>query len=186
MVGSKMPGKQMVKEQMMKTLATSKKDIFEIAKETINAKELGYSVVIPHVCNNVNLFGAGFTEAITKHYPVVKTNYHLLGKSFMLKNPGYVQFIDVDREPKYNRRLIIANMIAQNGVVSKHNPRPLNYAYLVKSMVDVKKYIIKNFNSENKVRIYAPKFGSGLARGNWSFIKCLIEDIWEGIDVTIF
>ena len=96
----------------MNILQKSTKDIFETAKEAIYAKELGYSVVVPHVCNNVNLFGAGFAADVANKYPIVKTNYHLLGKSFLSKNPGYVQFIDVEREPLYNRRLIFANMIA--------------------------------------------------------------------------
>ena len=170
----------------MNILQKSTKDIFETAKEAIYAKELGYSVVVPHVCNNVNLFGAGFAADVANKYPIVKTNYHLLGKSFLSKNPGYVQFIDVEREPLYNRRLIFANMIAQNWIISKNNKRPLNYAYLVKSMVEVKKYIIRNFNSENKVKIYCPKFGSKLAGGNWNFINCLIEDIWHGIGITVF
>lgn len=170
----------------MGNLVSSKKDIFKTAKDAINAKQLGYSVIVPHVCNNINLFGAGFAKTVADHYPDVKTNYHLLGKNFLLRNPGYTQFVDVDREPTYNRRLIFANMIAQNGIRSEKNPRPLNYAYLVKSMVSVKKFILDNFNSENKVKIFAPKFGSRLAGGNWSFITCLIEDIWSGIDVTIF
>ena len=170
----------------MVNLVKSKKNIFKTAKNTINAKEIGYSIIIPHVCNNANLFGAGFAKSVAEYYPEVKTNYHLLGKNFLLRNPGYVQFIDVDREPTYNRRLIFANMIAQNGIRSEKNPRPLNYAYLVKSMVSVRKFILDNFNSENKVKIFAPKFGSKLAGGNWTFINCLVEDIWTNIDVTIF
>jgi hypothetical protein len=69
----------------MNILQKSTKDIFEKAKGAIYAKELGYSVVVPHVCNNVNLFGAGFAADVANKYPIVKTNYHLLGKSFLSK-----------------------------------------------------------------------------------------------------
>lgn len=151
----------------------------------MKAQDVGTSVIIPHVCNNIDLFGAGFASAIAKEYPDVKSNYHLLGKKFLKDNPGYVQYIDVEYEKKYNRRIIVANMIAQNGVRSYTNTRPLNYAYLVKSMVDVKRFVLKNFNSENPVEIHTPKFGSGLAGGNWEFISCLIEDIWNNIKVVV-
>ena len=79
-------------------LIISKKDIFDTAKLCIKAQDLGTSVIIPHVCNNVDLFGAGFAAAISKEYPDVKNNYHLLGKKFLKEHPGYVQYIDVEYE----------------------------------------------------------------------------------------
>lgn len=163
----------------------SKKDIFDTSKLCIKAQDIGTSIIIPHVCNNIDLFGAGFASAIASKYPIVKDNYHLLGKKFLKDHPGYVQYIDVEKENKYTRKITVANMIAQNGVRSYKNPRPLNYAYLVKAMVDIKGYIIKNFNSENPAEIHTPKFGSGLAGGNWDFISCLIEDIWGNIKVVV-
>lgn len=167
----------------MKT--TSKKDIFEISKLSVYAQALGSSVIIPHVCNNVDLFGAGFAQNINAIYPDVKKNYHLLGKKFLKEHPGYVQFNTVEYESTYSRSLIVANMIAQNGIRSKENTRPLNYAYLTKSMIEVKKYILTNFK-DSRVQIHCPKFGSGLSGGSWSFISCLIEDIWSDINVVVF
>jgi hypothetical protein len=38
----------------------------------------------------------------------------------------------------------------------------------------------------NKVQIHAPKFGSGLAGGNWAFIQELIKDIWNNYSVFIY
>lgn len=165
----------------------SNKEIFEIAKLRVYSKSSNScNVIIPHVCNNIDLFGAGFAHAISEKYPEVKNNYHLLGKKFLKDNPGYVQFIDVDYEKQYNRRLIVANMIAQNGVRTARNPRPLNYAYLLKSMLDIKKFVLTKFNSENPVEIHCPKFGSGLAGGNWKFISDLIEDCWSNIPVLVY
>jgi hypothetical protein len=40
-------------------------------------------------------------------------------------------------------------------------------------------------NNEN-IEIHAPKFGSGLAGGNWNFISDLIEDIWGKYNVFIY
>jgi hypothetical protein len=77
-------------------------------------------------------------------------------------------------------------MIAQNGLFSHDNPRPLNYAYLVKSMLQIKKYMTTNYGVDNPIEIYSPKFGSGLAGGDWNFIENLIEDIWNQFKVLIF
>jgi len=157
------------------------RDIFEIAGEHINAKENGESIIIPHICNNANVFSGSFAQYIDSHYPEIKTNYSLLGRTFLSNNPGYVQFVDVDREPLYNRRLIIATMIAQNSLYSK-NRRTLNYAYLVKSMIEVKKYVVRNFNAESKIKILVAKNAFKQGNGNWTFITNLIEDVWGDID----
>jgi hypothetical protein len=36
------------------------------------------------------------------------------------------------------------------------------------------------------VQIHAPKFGCGLAGGNWNFIQDLITDIWKNIQVFVY
>jgi hypothetical protein len=41
-------------------------------------------------------------------------------------------------------------------------------------------------NETNKVEIHAPKFGSGLAGGNWNFISELINDVWYDLQVYIY
>jgi hypothetical protein len=163
-------------------------DLFEHIKHIIKAGNNGSTVIVPHVCNNIDAFGAGFASAVAKNYPIVKENYHLLGLSFLKNNLGYVQFVDVYKDSTYGHKLIFANMIAQNGLINTNNPRPLNYLALTKSMVSVAKYIQQNFSDdhENKVQIHAPKFGSGLAGGNWNFIQDLIKDIWTNIPTFIY
>lgn len=161
-------------------------DIFNYVDHYINAENNGCSIIIPHVCNNINVFGAGFASAITKHYPIVKENYHLLGNTFLKNNLGHTQFIEVSKNKTYGHKLIFANMISQNGIISSNNPRPLNYLALAKSMVSVTNYISSNYNEDNKVQIHAPKFGCGLAGGNWNFIENLIEDIWKNFSITIY
>lgn len=161
-------------------------DLFDHITKVVKAGNNGSSVIVPHVCNNINSFGAGFAAAVSDHYPIVKENYHLLGSSFLKNNLGYVQFIEVFKDSQYEHKLIFANMIAQNGTIHKQNPRPLNYLYLTKCMQSVAKYINQQFDSENRVQIHAPKFGSGLAGGNWSFIEELIHDIWTNIPTFIY
>lgn len=161
-------------------------NLFNSVEQNIRIGYNGTSVIVPHVCNNIDSFGAGFASGVAKYYPIVKQNYHMLGTHFLKNNLGYVQFVQVAKDNTYGHKLVFANMIAQNGVISANNPRPLNYAALVKSMTAVSSYINQNFDRESRVQIHAPKFGSGLAGGNWQFIEQLIEDIWSNIPVYIY
>ena len=164
-------------------------DIFDSIKKRTHTENCGSTVIVPHVCNNIDIFDAGFAAQVAKHYPEVKANYHMLGKSFLRNNLGHSQIIKVYEQPKYKHKLFFVNMIAQNGVRSSKNPRPLNYAGLVRSMIQISQFILSNtaFLQKNEnVEIHAPKFGSGLAGGNWHFINELIDDIWGKYNVFIY
>lgn len=162
-----------------------KGDLFDYVHKYVSNQERGCSVLIPHVCNNIGAFGAGFVAAINKHYPIVRENYQLLGKPSL--KLGYVQYVEVYKDKSYGHKLVFANMIAQNGLISENNTRPLNYYALCKCMASVSEYMAKNFdNDTNSPQIHCPKFGCGLAGGNWNFIQDLIEDIWKNIPVFVY
>lgn len=165
-----------------------KSNIFEVTKNIVQSKHLGSTIIVPHVCNNIGLFGAGFAAAVRASYPIVATNFELLGRKpatrkFTTKL-GYVQYVRVMKDPEYLHELIFANMISQNGTISQNNPRPLNYEALVKSMIDVRNYA-QSLDKE-KIQIHCPKFGSGLAGGEWDFIEKLIEDIWSNYITCVY
>jgi hypothetical protein len=161
-------------------------DLFDYINSYINQGNNGSSIIVPHVCNNIDSFGAGFAGAVAKHYPSVKENYHLLGNSFLKNNLGYTQFVEVAKDKTYGHKLIFANMIAQNGIIAHNNPRPLHYGALVRSMILVNQFIQQNFDATNPVQIHAPKFGCGLAGGNWNFIEDLIRDVWSKQPIFIY
>lgn len=170
-------------------ITISNKDIFDIIVERIKAERNGSTVFVPHVCNNVDTFGAGFAGQLANKFPSVKADYHMLGKKFLNNNMGYAQILKVYEEPKYRHKLFFVNMIAQNGLIGPKNPRPLNYLALTRSMNALSHFIISNtgFSSgQEKVEIHCPKFGSGLAGGNWNFISDLISDIWSKFFVTVY
>lgn len=170
-------------------IITSNRDIFEIIVDRIYAEQNGCTVFVPHVCNNIDAFGAGFAAQVADKFPSVKADYHMLGKKFLQNNMGYAQILKVAEEPKYRHKLFFVNMIAQNGIISSNNPRPLNYFALAKSMSLISNYIVNNtgfLNGNEKIELHCPKFGSGLAGGNWSFITNLIEDIWGKYNVTVY
>jgi hypothetical protein len=165
------------------------RDIFECIENRIRAGHAGATVIVPHVCNNLDLFGAGFAASVADVYPSVKANYHMLGKTFLKSNLGHSQILKVKEDKKYRHGLYFVNMIAQNGIRSHNNPRPLNYAALVKSMIQISQFINNQTGFSNKtenVEIHAPKFGSGLAGGNWNFISDIIEDVWSKYNVYIY
>ena len=136
-------------------------------------------IIIPHVCNNQGVWGAGFVVPLGKKYPLAKTIYlrnHLLGQLDL----GSVDFIEV------SDNIMVANMIAQ----TLGGSRPLYYndlAYCMDTIIGTKD---DEFDKDTKGRfqkIVCPMFGSGLAGGDWNFIEKLIEDCWirEGWDVTV-
>ena len=157
-------------------------DLFDKIEHYVSGGNSGCSIIVPHVCNNINLFGSGFAAEISKKYPIVKENFHLLGNKATL---GQTQIITAYKDQKFGHELIFANMIAQNGVISQSNRRPLNYAALCKCMTSIASYI-KQKDPESRIQIHAPKFGSSLAGGNWLFIKELIADIWKDFSVSIY
>lgn len=167
----------------------SNKNIFDIIQSRVKAANNGCSIFVPHVCNNIDQFGAGFAAQVADRFPSVKANYHMLGKSFLQKNMGYAQIVQVAEEQTYKHKLFFVNMIAQNGVRSESNPRPLNYFALVKSMNLLSNYITNYIAASNmsvNVEIHCPKFGSGLAGGDWNLISYLIDDIWNKFPVIAY
>jgi O-acetyl-ADP-ribose deacetylase (regulator of RNase III) len=174
----------MIKNKKKPIVYISNINIFDHSSNRINDKETGSTVLIPHVCNNIGVFGGGFAAQVVNKFPIVKENFQLLGNKIPL---GKVQYIKIATENLYKHSIIMANMVSQNGLISSNNPRPLNYEYLVKSMCSVREYVRDlDKNSEYKTEIHCPKFGSGLAGGDWNLISSLIEDIWYDIPVFVY
>jgi hypothetical protein len=174
--------KKILKNNSLKTNYTSvfKKNIFDCILNMVNAEENGSTVIVPHVCNNVNEFNIGFAKAVSEHYPIVKENFHMYTSKAKL---GSTQFVEVVKNNKYGHRIIFANMIAQNGLYSPKNTRPINYAALVYCMNNVRNYVKKLEKEEEifRVEIHSPKLGSGMSGGDWKIISELICDTWVDI-----
>ena len=127
--------------------------------------------LIFHVVNSVGAWGAGFVVPLGQHFPEAQQAY-LDIQEYRL---GEVQFITNEDI------IVIANAIAQKGCMSYDNPKPLSYKHLKRCMK-----IAGDFCRLNELAIQAPKFGSGLAGGNWEIIENLIKYIWKDINVTIY
>lgn len=142
------------------------------------------NIVIPHICNNLGRWGAGFTGAITKRWPNVEMNYRTWFKNkidhedipFRL---GRVSIVSA------GQGIFVANMLAQDGTINEPGQwlPPIRYGALALAMY----YVLQQTKSK-KASIHCPKFGCGLAGGNWEVIRSMIREIWvaRGIDVSIY
>ena len=141
-----------------------------------HVKKSKKQVVVPHIVNNVGLWGSGFVIGVSDHYPGAEKSY---------RSKRQLELGDVDYYTCDN--ITVANMVAQNGVkgyakVPMYNdPKPIRYAALCECMGWVHTYC-KTWGCE----IHAPMFGADRAGGNWSFISELIDEIWRDISVTIY
>jgi hypothetical protein len=147
-----------------------------------------HAVIIPHVCNDMGAWGAGFVVPLGRKYPDAqkgykdwadgkppKAAYYPAGLDFAL---GRVQMVYGADKPM----VIVANMIAQERV---GGARPLRYNALAYCMDAVAADCLEH---HPKAEIRCPLFGAGLAGGQWPFIEALIEDCWlrQGFDVTVY
>lgn len=139
-------------------------DLFEGVKKCVEAGNL---VLIPHICNDIGAWGAGFVVPLGKFYPKAKDLYTAAGKDLIL---GETILAD-DGVVK------VAHMIAQH----KLGGKAIRYAALAKCMTTVREKV-----PPKSVKIHAPLFGAGLAGGNWDFIEELIDEVWGNYDITVW
>lgn len=138
-------------------------------------------VVIAHVCNDLGMWGAGFALTFKRRYPQAfdlfspwfnsekKKGQSMLGKSqvvTLVENNG--------------ASLYACNMVAQAGLYSKSNPMPLQYDALQHCLS-----ALERFCKHTNAIVYMPKIGSGLARGEWSYIYDMIVNNLSIRDVAV-
>ena len=150
----------------------------------VRVKDVVGPVLIPHVCNDKGVFGAGFALAVSRYFPHVREAY--LGwfahgvdqhdkRVFGL---GECQYVPVGFE---GSEVEVVNMVAQG----LGGSRPLRYAMLAKCMEELGHDAVTGLGG--KPVIFCPFFGAGLAGGDWNFIEELIKDCWldRGLLVTV-
>lgn len=147
-------------------------DLFDNLPSPVENEKLIY---VPHVCNNIPLWGSGFVIGIMNKWPNAKTYHYSIKPELGLNQYDFVQ-----------QNVCLINMCAQKGISWGNGKRPLQYASLVKCMTNARN-VISNMSSTNvSPEIMTCKFGSKRSGGDWNFIEDLIEEIWEGIPVTVF
>lgn len=135
------------------------------------------NVFVPHICNNVKAYAAGVAACIRQKWPSAYVEYMDMEQSL-----GNISVVKC-RDDRY-ASLSVINMIAQDGLRSKENPKPIKYGALVKAMERAALCMKASKNPE----VHCPAFGTGLAGGDWDIIRALIIEIWstQSIPVTIY
>ena len=142
---------------------------------------------IIHVCNDKGYWGAGFVLAVSKRWHQPEARYRevrelMWGEDMVL---GRVQIVKVEEN------LWVVNMIGQHNVgFDRQGCPPIRYSAIYQALTRVAEVAKedKYCGEDYAVSIHAPKFGAGLAGGDWDRIegiidKCLID---AGLDVTIY
>ena len=133
---------------------------------------------IIHVCNDKNQWGAGFVISVSKRWPKAEQEYRGWYRSQNNFKLGEIQIVTVQSDTA------IVNMIAQEGVgPDKYGKPPIRYDALKSCLDKIGEHVSNEGGS-----IHGPRFGSGLAGGNFDLIEPMITDllIKRGINVTIY
>jgi O-acetyl-ADP-ribose deacetylase (regulator of RNase III) len=129
---------------------------------------------ILHCCNDKGYWGKGFVLALSKRWKKPEKMYRAEIKYVL----GTVHFVRVEKD------ICVVNMIAQhdvrpikvNGVIVP----PIRYDALRECLTFINKIALGT-----GATIHAPRFGAGLAGGNWEKIEQLIKETIT-VDVTIY
>ena len=140
---------------------------------------------IIHCCNDLGLWGAGFVLAISRRWPEPEEAYYALGKTCGGYNLGNAHAVKVEEN------LWVVNMLGQSGVGRRGDAQPpIRYKAIRRALKDVAEMAFTPaYRGPCKsVAIHAPRFGAGLAGGDWSVIEKLIEEelVSHGLSVTIY
>lgn len=133
-----------------------------------------------HICNDKFGWGLGFVLSLSKKWKAPEYRY----RNSLVLEMGTIQVIDVEDD------IIVINMIAQTllhhaipksiSINNKFEERkiPLSYPALEECLKKVNKIATKI-----NATVHGPRFGAGLAGGDWKVIEQMINDI---ISVPVF
>lgn len=140
--------------------------------------------IIIHVCNDRGQWGKGFVVALSEKWSEPEAAYR---KVDWRERLGDVQYVPVSDS------ITVANMIAQHDTRPSQNTAlvdgswvqrpPIRYGALARCLNNVAGYALGM-----GATVHAPRFGAGLAGGDWSTVELLILEclVDQHVDVTIY
>lgn len=151
-------------------------NILDIAENLVNSQKNGASIIIPHICNNQNLFVGGLSKILTSRYPKIKANFEVVGKQQL----GKTQLIKA-LDGFSDQSLYIANMIVQD----KQN-KSIKYLALVKCMDTIKSYVNQLNQQQRNVQIHIAENDFPCDKHEFEVIRNIMQDIWFKIPIYIY
>jgi O-acetyl-ADP-ribose deacetylase (regulator of RNase III) len=145
--------------------------------------------IIAHVVNDCGRWGSGFVVAVSKRWDSPEKMYRLWHRGGTFGVPfelGNVQFIPVgyNYQDLSERGIIIANMLAQNGLKSPDSPKPVCYRSLRKCLS-----CVWETAKSKDASVHIPyKMGCDRGGGDWSEVETIIQEelVRKGISVTVY
>lgn len=132
--------------------------------------------IIVHCCNNVGAWGAGFVMALSRKWEEPEREYRKWAHTHAGSLPlGQVQFVAV------GSKIVVANLIGQNGLRSPHHTSPVNYGAISTGMG-----IVAEKARVHGASIHMPRMGCGLAGGSWRMIESILEETVGDLSVTVY
>ena len=135
--------------------------------------------IIAHCCNDAGYWNAGFVRALSERFHQPEDAYRRWAQTdapvpFAL---GQVLFT------KVKGGLCVANIVAQHGIRSSSNSRPIRYDSLQRGLARVCKLAL-----DHNASVHMPRIGAGLAGGDWAIIAEIInqELCTYGVNVTVY
>lgn len=171
----------MSKEQSMTTQSKNKSvNILNVAESVVKLSKGGASIIVPHMCNNKNIFFGGLSKDIEIRYPKVKADFEVglnnsLGKvQFSKAYGGYG-----------DQAIYIANMIA---VDIDNNRSKIKYPALIHCMGLVSEFInkLKNHYSDHNIHIYTSPKDFPCSKNEFFFIHNIMQDVWKNIPIYTY
>lgn len=141
------------------------------------------NVIIAHVCNDIGVWGAGFTRAINAQWDRPELWYRTwhrnwrngIGICFGL---GMTQVVPTDDNAW---GVHVSNMIGQHGICGYHNPCPIRYKALAVCLTR-----LNEATQMLNASVVMPRIGCGLAGGKWEMVEPLIQENLKEVDVRVF
>jgi O-acetyl-ADP-ribose deacetylase (regulator of RNase III) len=140
---------------------------------------------IIHVCNDLGLWGSGFVLAVSARWPQPEAAYYRMGERCNGYAQGNIDIVEVDEN------LWVVNMIGQKGVARRGTTiPPVRYSSIRNALTQVAEAALdEQYRGPFKsVAIHCPKFGAGLAGGDWRVIEQIIQEelVDKGLEVTVY
>lgn len=148
--------------------------IKEIEGDLIKLALHGRFDAIAHGCNCMNAQKSGIAKQMVEHF---QTNIYPLERPELYGSVLKLGMIDGQQYIMNGKILTVFNFYTQYNFATKANPTPFNYGAFWSCLQQYRTHF-------PMLSLGIPMIGAGLAGGDWSRIREIIEE-FHGLDITI-
>lgn len=143
--------------------------------------------LILHICNDEGGWGSGFVLGLNKTFGTQENSPCFMyrqwygGVADSRTGPFKLGQIQFCKQPD---NVTVVNMIAQSTPGGYKGFPPIRYQSLEECLLRLRDTIKPALNKGTKVSLHGPRFGSGLAGGDWNEIEKIIKRVFADVDVS--